>query len=85
MATGGQRRVTWRTVRAIAAAPPVSRYSSAIRRERLARDRVEARQDCLINSAKSSERGEVWTYRPTRNRGKSRKHHSDQERGPAAS
>jgi hypothetical protein len=85
--TGGQRRVTCRTVRAVVAVPSDGRDRLALRRARLASDRVKARQNRLINSAGSSERDEVWTYCPNGNGGKSPKHHSDQGRGlpgPAA-
>jgi hypothetical protein len=83
----GQRRVTCRTVQAVAASPPDGWDSAALWREQLASDRVKARQNRLINSAGSSERGQVWTYLPAQNGGKSPKHFLDQQRGlpgPAA-
>jgi hypothetical protein len=84
---GCQLRVTCRTVRAVAAAPPDGRDRAALRREELASDGAKAHQNRLINSARSSECDHVWTYSPARNGGKSPKHHSDQGRGlpgPAA-
>jgi hypothetical protein len=44
----GQWRVTCRTVRAVAAAPPDRRQRATLRREQLASDRVKARQKRLI-------------------------------------
>jgi hypothetical protein len=67
---GGQRRVTYRTVRAVAATPPDGRDLVALRREQLASDRVKPRQNRLIISAWSSEDDRVWLYRSTRNKGK---------------
>jgi hypothetical protein len=80
---GGQRRVTFRTVRAVAAAPQDCRDRAALRRQHLASDRVKARQNRLTNSAGFNEGDRVWLYRPTPNRGKSPKHHSDKRRGLA--
>jgi hypothetical protein len=77
---GGQRRVTCRRVRVVAAAAPDGRDCAALRREQLVSDRVKARQNRVLNSAGSRERGQVWTYRPARNGGKLPKRHSDQRR-----
>jgi hypothetical protein len=84
----GQRRVTCRRVRVVAAAAPDGRDRAALRREQLASDRVEARQNRLTNSAGFNEGDRVWLYRPTRNTGKTPKYHLVQRRGlpgPAAS
>jgi hypothetical protein len=82
-----QRRVTCRRVREVAAAAPDGRDRATLRREQLASDRLEARQDSLANSAGVNEGSRVWLYRPARNRQKSPKNFSDQVRGlqgPAA-
>jgi hypothetical protein len=79
--------VTYRTVRAVVAAPTDGRESAALRREQLASDRAKARQNRMSNSAGFDEGDRVWPYRPNWNGGKSPKCHLDQRRGiprPAA-
>jgi hypothetical protein len=83
-----QRRVTCRRVRVVPAAAQDGRDPAALWRGQLASDRVKASQNRLINSDGSSGGDQVGLYRPTRNRGKSPKHHPVQRRGlpgPAAS
>jgi predicted RNase H-like nuclease (RuvC/YqgF family) len=77
-----QRRVTCRRVRIVAAAAPDDRERAALRRGRLTSDRVQARQNCLIDSTGVTEGDRVWLYHPIRTRGRSPKHHSDRQRGP---
>jgi hypothetical protein len=72
-----QRRVTCRRVRIVAAAAPDARKRTALRRGRLTSDRVEARQNRLIDSTGVTEGDRVWLYHPTWTRGRSPKHHSD--------
>jgi hypothetical protein len=63
-----QRRVTCRRMRMVAAAAPYDRDRAALRREQLANDRVQARQNRLIGSAEVTEGDRVRLYRPARNR-----------------
>jgi hypothetical protein len=77
-----QRRVTCRRVRIVAAAAPDDRERAAPRRGQLISDRVEARQNRLIDSTGVTEGDRVWLYHPTRTRGRSTNHHSDRQRGP---
>jgi hypothetical protein len=55
-------------VRVVAAAAPDDRDRAALRREQLASDRVEARQNRLIDSTGVTEGDRVRPYRPARNR-----------------
>jgi hypothetical protein len=63
-----QRRVTCRRVRVVAAAALDDRDRAAQRREQLASDRVEARQNRLIDSTGVTEGDRVRPYRPARYR-----------------
>jgi hypothetical protein len=63
-----QRRVTCRRVRVVAAAALDDPDRAALRREQLASDRVEARQNRLIDSTGVTESDRVRPYRPARNR-----------------
>jgi predicted RNase H-like nuclease (RuvC/YqgF family) len=63
-----QRRTACRTVRMVTAAAPDDRDGAALRREQLASDRVEARQNHLIGAAGVGEGDRVRPYRPARNR-----------------
>jgi hypothetical protein len=63
-----QRRVTCRRVRMVAAASPDDRERAALRRGQLTSDRVEARQNRLIDSTGVTEGDRVRPYRPARNR-----------------
>jgi hypothetical protein len=63
-----QRRVTCQRVRMVAAAAPDDRERVAPRRGQLTRDRVEARQNRLIDSTGVTEGDHVRPYRPARNR-----------------
>jgi hypothetical protein len=65
----------------VAAAAPDDREREALRRGQLTSDRVETRQNRLIDSTGVTEGDRVRPYRPARNR-KSPKHHSDRQRGP---
>jgi hypothetical protein len=76
-----QRRVTCRRVRIVAAAAPDDRERAALRRGQLTSDRVEARQNRLIDSTGFTEGDRVRPYRPDRKR-KVTKHHPDRQRGP---
>jgi hypothetical protein len=77
--TQGQRGVTRRRVRVVAAAAPDRWDRAVLRKEQMASDRV-------TNSAGLNEGDRVWLYRPTRNRGKSPKYHQRRDvPGPAAS
>jgi hypothetical protein len=63
-----QRSVTCRRVRIAAAAAPDDREHVALRRGQRTRDRVEARQNRLIDSTEVTEGDRVRPYRPARNR-----------------
>jgi hypothetical protein len=63
-----QRRVTCRRVRMVAAAAPDDRVRAALRRGQLTSDRVEARQNRLIDSTGVTECDRVRPYRPARKR-----------------
>jgi hypothetical protein len=63
-----QRRVTCRRVRIVAAAAPDDREGAALRRGQFTSDRVEARQNRLIDSTRVTEGDRVWPYRPDRKR-----------------
>jgi hypothetical protein len=56
---GGQRRVTCRRVRVVAAAAPDGRDRAAQRRGSCASDRMKARQNRLISLAESREHDQV--------------------------
>jgi hypothetical protein len=76
-----QRRVTCRRVQMVAAVAPDDRERAVLRRGQLTSDRVEARQNRLIDSTGVTEGDRVRPYRTARNR-KAPKHHSDPQRGP---
>jgi hypothetical protein len=63
-----QRCVTCQRVQTVAAAAPDDRECAALRRGQLTSDRVEARQNRLINSTRVTEDDRVRPYRPARNR-----------------
>jgi hypothetical protein len=63
-----QLRVTCRRVRIVAAAAPDDRERAALSRGQLTSDRVEARQNRLIDSTGITEGDRVRPYRPARNR-----------------
>jgi hypothetical protein len=63
-----QRRVTCRRVQKVAAAASDDRERAALRRGQLASDRVEARQNRLIDSTGVTEGDRVRPYRPARSR-----------------
>jgi hypothetical protein len=63
-----QRRVTCRRVRMVAVAAPDDRERAAPRRGQLTRDRVEARQNRLIDSTGVTVGDNVRPYRPDRKR-----------------
>jgi hypothetical protein len=62
----GQRRVTCRRVRVVAAAVPGGRDRASLKREQPASDGVKAHQNRLINSAGFNDGDQVRLYRPTR-------------------
>jgi hypothetical protein len=63
-----QRCVTCRRVRMVAATAPDDRERAALRRGQLTSDRVEARQNRLIDLTRVTEGDRARPYRPTRNR-----------------
>jgi hypothetical protein len=63
-----QRRVTCRRVQMVAAAAPDDREHAALRRGQLTSDRVEARQNRLIDSTGVTEGDRVRPYRPARDK-----------------
>jgi hypothetical protein len=63
-----QRRVSCRRVQVVAAAAQDDRERAALRRGQLISDRVEARQNRLIDSTGVTEGDRVRPYRPARNR-----------------
>jgi hypothetical protein len=63
-----QRRVTCRRVRMVAAAASDDLERAALRRGQLISDRVEARQNRLVDSTGVTEGDRVRPYRPARNR-----------------
>jgi hypothetical protein len=81
--TQGQRGVTRRRVRVVAAAAPDRWDRAVLRKEQMTSDRAEASQSRVTNSAGLNEGDRVWLYRPTRTRGKSPKWRDVP--GPAAS
>jgi hypothetical protein len=63
-----QSRVTCQRVRMVAAAAPDDQERAALRRGQLTSDRVEARQNRLIDSTGVTEGDRVRPYHPARNR-----------------
>jgi hypothetical protein len=63
-----QLRVTCWRVRMVAAAAPDDQERAALRRGQLTSDRVEARQNRLIDSRGVTEGDHIRPYRPARNR-----------------
>jgi hypothetical protein len=63
-----QCHVTCRRVRIVAAAAPDDRERAVLRRGQLTSDRVEVRQNRLIDSTGVTEGDRMRPYRPARNR-----------------